>query len=141
MSQYSHPNDHNKKPEQTGATGARLATGCGMGCLTVVLVLALGVVAVFWYAQTKVNEFAHQYSSEDSVEFVYPEIQLHELELILERFESFRLAMANNDHDTAPLILSGDELNLIINNHKDFAPMAGKRYSKSRAKSCELTSA
>lgn len=126
MSHYSHPNNHNQKPEQTGATGAKVATGCGMGCLSVILVFLIGIVAVLWFAQTKVNQVAHKHSSEDPIEFVYPEIQLHELESILERFDVFRTAMANNNHDTDPLILSADDLNLVINNHKDFAPMAGK---------------
>lgn len=109
-----------EKNEQTGATGAKIVGGCGLGCLGLLLiclvVFALGVFAT----QRKANEYADRITSDKPVEFVYPEIQMHELEEILLRYDNFVENLENRETAT-PLILSAEDINILINHHDHFS--------------------
>ncbi|MDF1815349.1 MAG: hypothetical protein P1V20_24320 [Verrucomicrobiales bacterium] len=108
-----------------GKSGSTAAYGCGLGCLALLLIGGIVIFLGYQAIQSKVNSFADK-ASPNPIEFDYPEVQVHEAEAVFNRFDTFQKSLANDQVPDKPLILTKDEINILINHHKNFAPLAGK---------------
>jgi hypothetical protein len=99
--------------------------GCGLGCLIAVAacvaLVIFGVVAVKNYFGGVINE----YTSTEYVPLQPPQASEDLVSDALGKYDSFREGMTSGGQPE-PLALTGDELNLILWNHPNFAPLAGK---------------
>lgn len=118
------PNQMNQSPAQSSGGGGKCAAGCGIGCLIVVaLCVALGIGGYFW-AKGKVEEAVDLFTSDTAEEIVAPKAPKLQVEQVLARFDQFADEMeAGNVSE--PLILTGEELNLLLHNHENFSDFAG----------------
>lgn len=127
-----YPNDppayhgHPYEPQRRGmSSGAKWTMGCGLGCLFTLLIVAGGL----YWTYTKAKEFGvgmlNQFTSETAQTFPVPEAEPAQVESLVARFDSFGQAM-NERRDAEALVLTGDEINLLINNHPEMKEMAGK---------------
>jgi len=96
------------------------------GCLTVII-LALIVVGVLGYGLWKAKEYAFQYTDTKPAEFPEANVSPEMLNQTLKKLDAFSTTM-NGGKETATLTLTADEINVLINNHKDFEALKGKVY-------------
>ena len=118
---------HQDEPEPDGGkTGAKVAAGCGLGCLILAAIAIFGIVSALSTVQKRIDDLAAAATSEPAV-FDYPDMQVRDLDALLNRFDAFREAMAN-DQPAEPLALTADDINVLINEHPTFEPLAGKAF-------------
>lgn len=112
------------QPQQGMSSGAKWGIGCGIGCLT--LLLIFGGIALFTYFKVKELAVAvvDQYTSETPIVFEAPEAEQATIDALVARFDAFRTAMEEGT-DTEALRLTGEEINLLIHHHPDWEQMAG----------------
>lgn len=112
------------QPHQGMSSGAKWGVGCSIGCLT--LLLIFGCLAFFLYFKSKelVSAVVDQYTSETPIVFEAPEAEQVTIDALVAEFDDFRDAMEQGA-DTAPLMLTGEEINLLIYHHPDWEQMAG----------------
>ncbi len=123
MSEYRTPPQLPQPAEEKGHA-VKIATGCGLGCLAVVV--AAGFIAFFLYrsVESKVEEFASYVPAKPLI-IEYPEVQAVEAEEVIRRFDDFRSAMTRS-RTAAPLILSERDINTLIRYHPDFAALVNR---------------
>lgn len=118
------PNQMNQSPADSGGGGGKFVAGCGIGCLIVlVLSVALGIGGYFW-AKGKVEEAVELFTSDTAEEIVAPEAPEPQVERVLAKFDQFADEM-DAGNVSQPLILTGEELNLLLYNHEDFSHFGG----------------
>tara|TARA_R110002096_G_scaffold229871_2_gene419497 strand:- start:480 stop:1196 length:717 start_codon:yes stop_codon:yes gene_type:complete len=111
-------------PSASGS-GKKWATGCGIGCLvTIVLLVVLGF-AGFYALKNKMDEAVTAFTSDQPVAIEMPVADEAAVEDVLQRFDAFTAAM-EADEVPAPLVLTGDEINVLIFNHPNFSILVGK---------------
>ena len=126
MSEYVQPN-RIEEPDG-GKTAAKVATGCGLGCLGLAIVVFAGIYFGMKGVQSKVDELAEKATSEP-IQFESPEVEPNQADTIIKRFDDFRNALAKSE-PTETFTLSDSEINILINHHSSFAPIAGKAQVK-----------
>ncbi|MDF1754972.1 MAG: hypothetical protein P1U89_19445 [Verrucomicrobiales bacterium] len=105
-------------------SGKKVALGCGFGCLGAAIICLLIGFFVVRGLQSKAEALAGMASSEPMA-FDYPRVQANEAEAVVSRFDNFRQAIANAK-PAEPLVLTEDDLNILISQHPSFEPLAGK---------------
>lgn len=120
---YAQPAPVAPPPRKSGCGLGGL--GCGLGCLIAVAacvaLVVFGVVAAKNYFGKMVNE----YTATEYVPIAAPQASPEQVASAVEKFDSFSEGMAAGG-SPVPLTLTGEELNLILWNHPNFAPVAGK---------------
>lgn len=99
--------------------------GCGLGCLLAVgACVALGIFG-FVAAKNYFGKMVNEYTATEYVPLETPQATPDQVAAAVAKFDSFRAGMTTGG-SPEPLSLTGEELNLILWNHPNFAPVAGK---------------
>ena len=115
----------NAAPPPSSGNGKKVAVGCGLGCLVLVI---LGIVAavVIWGATKKAIEGGIAgFTAEQPVMIEPPQASPAQVEDAVTRFDTFKSAMEKGE-TPAPLELSDQDINVLFYNHPDFEWMEGK---------------
>lgn len=112
------------EPPRGLSSGAKWGIGCGSGCLVALLVA--GILGYLAWVKTKefTGKVLDEFTDKDPVTFVAPEVDQATIDGVITKFDEFRTAMTEG-RDAAPLMLSGDEINLLIHHHPDWKGFAG----------------
>ncbi len=112
------------QPKEGLSTGAKWGIGCSVGCLVTLLIA--GVIGYFVYVQAKEigTRLLNEYTSETPIVFTAPEAEPGTIEELVGRFDTFRDAMKTGG-EAQPLLLTGEEINLLIHHHPDWQDLAG----------------
>lgn len=104
-----------------------LVVGCALtGAIAILLVIASAVL--FTVGMPMLLDYAiNEYTTEESLELPIVEIGEKELEELTARVEEFGNAMEAGD-PAAPLVLSGDDINAMIQNDPDLSEIGDKVY-------------
>jgi hypothetical protein len=97
--------------------------GCIAASVLAVLLL-IAIVASIYFGYQAYLKFMNQYTSPTPVELPKVEMPQEDREALHKRFDAFKEAVDKGE-DTEPLVLSGDELNVLL---ADNAAVAGKVY-------------
>lgn len=123
---YYHPQPqptYQPPPRKSGCGCA--GAGCGVGCLVAVIagivcLVALGIAGKKWL-ETTINE----YTSYEAQPVVAPQATPEQIAAALAKAQAFRNGM-DGGGDPVPLVLTGEELNLVLWNDPEFSQLAGK---------------
>ena len=120
--QYSTGGDpHQQKPR----------SGCwkygAIGCLVIILLAIIGGYFAYKGIKRIVSEMADEYASMEPMELPAVDASAVEVAAVLDRVESFSNALQKDDL-SEPLILTGRDINILINNHPKWNEMSGKTY-------------
>jgi hypothetical protein len=126
MSEYQQA--HGPEEPDGGKTAAKVAVGCGLGCLGLAIVVFVVVYMGMKGIQGKVDELAENATSEP-IQFDPPDVPAGEADEIIMAFDRFRNALAKAQ-PVETYTLSEEEINVLINQHRAFAPIAGKAQVK-----------
>lgn len=112
-------------PPPSSGGGKKVAVGCGLGCLVLVI---LGIVAavLIWGATKKAIEGGiANFTADQPVMIEPPQAAPDQVQDAISRFDAFKAAMEKGE-TPAPLELSDQDINVLIYNHPDFGWMEGK---------------
>lgn len=125
MSEYQSPQSNQPYVEKENTnTGAKIATGCGIGCLAMVVVASVVAYLGYRALDAKINEFAEMAPTEP-LEIEYPMAEPEQVDQVIQRYDSFTDAISNS-RNSPPLVLSADEINILIKQHPDFSFLSGR---------------
>ena len=110
-----------QEPARGSGGGGRGCLGCSLGCFFMVIVGAVGAYLLFVGAKKMVE----QYTATQAVPVEAPVASQDQIDGAISKFDAFRTGMESGG-TPVPLSLTGDEINMLIFNHPDFAPVAGK---------------
>lgn len=111
------------RPDDGSGSGKKVAAGCGIGCL---VVLILGVVLSVWafnFTKKALASTVEDFTSESPVELVRPEVEPARSEDAIRRFDQFREEMGQGI-PSEPLVLSEEDLNALLQDHPAFSGAA-----------------
>ena len=111
-------------PPPESNSGKKTATCCGIGCLTVLVVGVIAVIAAMAWTKKAVGDFADKYTSDDPVKIEMPVLSDQQVADVTSRFDKF-LSDVSAGNATEPLQLSESDINALIAKHPKFAGMAG----------------
>jgi len=107
--------------DDTGSgTGKKVFVGCSIGCLVLLIVIVVAAIVV---VKMGVNT-ALEFTEEEPIEFATPTADQATVDDVKARYEAFRNAMGAGQ-DAEPLVLSGEDVNLLIYHHPDFVTFQG----------------
>lgn len=112
------------QPSDGMSPGAKWGIGCSLGCL--LLALVVGGLGIFGVIKAKQwgTAMLDQYTADAPLAFEAPVASPETVAALLERFDAFSAAMREGA-EAEPLVLSGDEINLLIHHHPDWQELAG----------------
>jgi hypothetical protein len=96
------------------------------GCLTLII-LALIVVGVVVYGLWRAREYAFQYTDTKPAEFPAIKNAPEVYDKTVKKLNDFATTLQTGKQ-SATLKLTADEMNILINQHQDFAALKGKLY-------------
>ncbi len=99
--------------------------GCGLGCLLAVGVCVALVIFGVVAAKNYFGKMVEEYTATEYVPIETPQASPEQVASALEKFDSFSEGIGAGG-SPVPLTLTGEELNLILWNHANFAAVAGK---------------
>ena len=111
-------------PPPESDSGKKIATCFGIGCLTVLVVGVVAVIAVMAWTKKAVGDFADKYTSDDPVKIEMPVLSDQQVADVSARFDEFKTNIAAGNA-TGPLRLSETDINALIAKHPDFSALAG----------------
>ena len=98
--------------------------GC-IASLILVLVLAVGLFFGARYALSRLNRLVAQYSDTSPVPLPVAQLPPQEMQAVLDRITAFSAALDAHTN-TAPLILTGEQVNALLASRPEFAIFKGK---------------
>ena len=111
-------------PPDSGS-GKKWLFGCGCGCLGLILLLSIGG----YIAYTKIQEFAAtaiaEYTATEPVAVEIPQLAPAQIEESMAKFNAFQAGLADGA-EPVPLVLSGQDINALIQSHPSFKPLADR---------------
>ncbi|MEX2580684.1 MAG: hypothetical protein WD342_16625 [Verrucomicrobiales bacterium] len=120
------PDDPNLPPASgSSGNGGKVAIGCGVGCLAVLVVGGIIAYFIFTTVKTRIAEGVENYTAVQPVAIEPPRIAENEIEDAIARFDAFRGAMDRGEQ-AAPLVLTDDDINALLFHHPSFKEVAGK---------------
>jgi len=106
-------------------SGKKWLFGCGCGCLGLILILSIGV----YFAYTKIQEFAAtaiaEYTATEPVAVEIPQLTPAQIEESMAKFSAFQAGFADGA-EPVPLLLSGQDINALIQSHPTFKALADR---------------
>jgi len=103
----------------------RFPWGCLIGgCLTVVLVMLIGIGVVGYMGYTFYISQVNKYTSSEAVDIPKIEKSKEESDAVKKRLEDFKSSLERNE-STEPFVLTSDEINALISTEND---LKGKLY-------------
>lgn len=111
-------------PPPESDSGKKIATCFGIGCLTVLVVGVVAVIAVMAWTKKAVGDFADKYTSDDPVKIEMPLLSDQQVADVSTRFDEFKTNIAAGNA-TVALRLSETDINALITKHPDFSAIAG----------------
>lgn len=97
------------------------------GCLTLVVVFLVGVLAVFFGVRHFINQAVEKYTDTTPMSLPKVEISMAEANAAAEKVKAFKTAL-DSGVAAAPLALTEKELNALIANSPDFAELKDRVY-------------
>ena len=111
-----------------GRTLRRNEGNCWLwGCATVTLVIVLGSIVGAFTVKYYIGQLREQYTDDAPVELPVVDMGPEELKALIERTDAFSQSM-EDDLPSAPLTLTQDEINALIQNHSDLEKFNGRVY-------------
>jgi hypothetical protein len=120
---YAQPAPVAPPPRKSGCGLGGL--GCGLGCLIAVAACVGLVIFGVFAAKNYFGKMVDEYTATEYVPITAPQASPEQVASAVEKFDSFSQGMGVGG-SPVPLTLTGEELNLILWNHPNFAPAAGK---------------
>lgn len=106
-------------------SGKKWLFGCGCGCLGLILILSIGV----YFAYIKIQEVAAtaiaEYTATESVAVEIPQLSQDQIDHSVEKFSAFQAGLADGT-EPVTLVLSGQDINALIQSHPTFKPLADR---------------
>lgn len=121
--QSPYQQSYHQAPPSSGS-GGKWALGCGLGCLALVIVLAIGGFFAFSSFKKMASGMVEGYTATEAAEIEVPEVSQGLIDGATEKFNAFKSGVEGGN--PVPLALSGEEINALIFNHPNFSPLAGK---------------
>jgi hypothetical protein len=120
------PEPYRVHPEASASgSGGKWLFGCGCGCLVALLLFAIGS----YFAYTKVREVAAdlvaEYSANEPVPVEITPLSDSQIDQSLAKFSAFEAGM-DGSADPVPLVLTGQDINALIQAHPSFEALAGR---------------
>ncbi len=98
---------------------------CGIGCFIVLLVIGGLCAGAFYWAKNTITDL----TEEKAVPIEAPQSTPQQVSDVFTRFDSFRDAMASGK-PSGPLLLSDQDINLLMYHHSNFEAISGKSQVK-----------
>ena len=106
-------------------SGKKWLFGCGCGCLGLILILSIGG----YFAYIKIQEVAAtaiaEYTATESVAVAIPQLSQDQIDQSVEKFSAFQAGLADGT-EPVTLVLSGQDINALIQSHPTFKPLADR---------------
>ena len=106
-------------------SGKKWLFGCGCGCLGLILILSIGG----YFAYIKIQEVAAtaiaEYTATESVAVEIPQLSQDQIDQSVEKFSAFQAGLADGT-EPVTLVLSGQDINALIQSHPTFKPLADR---------------
>lgn len=106
-------------------SGKKWLFGCGCGCLGLILLLSIGS----YFAYTKIQEVAAtaiaEYTASEPVAVEIPQLSQDQIDQSVEKFSAFQAGLADGA-EPVTLVLSGQDINALIQSHPTFKPLADR---------------
>ncbi len=102
--------------------------GCfAIGCITLVILGIVGIVAVSYWTKTAFDSLVNSYTDETALVLPVVEIAEEDLESLRQRVDTFRKTI-DEDEVEARIELTADELNALITHDEKMNALEGKVY-------------
>ena len=98
-----------------------------IGCLSIIVLLVIGGLIAFFGIRSYMSNLLEKYTETEPR--ALPELTFSEAEAqrVVARMDAFKKAVEEST-PTEPLVLTGDEVNMLIHHHPQWKPLAGKVY-------------
>jgi hypothetical protein len=118
------PDDRHDMPP--GPPPKRRGASCFLvGCLTVLVVMVIGAVVVFFVVRSLMLRWVEEYTDTELRPLPVSTMAREEVDQLFARIEAFEGALKSGV-PAPPLELSADDINALIQYHPDWEPMRGK---------------
>ncbi len=98
---------------------------CGIGCFVLLLIVGGLCAAGFYWAKNTITDL----TEEKAVPIEAPQATPQQVSDVFTRFDTFREAIATGK-PSGPLVLSDQDINLLMYHHNDFEAISGKSQVK-----------
>ncbi len=106
-------------------SGGKWLFGCGCGCLGLILVLVIGGYFAYGKFQTMATDLIGGYTATEAVKVEIPPLSQAEIDQSVAKFSAFQAGMAAGA-TPVPLVLSGQDINALIQHHPSFKALADR---------------
>lgn len=113
------------QPQASKSGTGKWLFGCGCGCLGLLLLLVIGVYFAFSKLKTAATELVANYTAAAPVKVEIPPISQAQVDQAVEKFSAFQAGLAGTG-EAEPLVLSGQDINALIQNHVSFKPLTDR---------------
>lgn len=122
---YRAPHYQPQPQGPTSGSGKKWLFGCGCGCLGLLLLFAIGSYFAYNKIKTVAAELINEYTAPTAVKVEIPPLSPAQIDQAVTKFSAFQAALASGG-DTEPLVLSGQDINALIQNHVSFKPFTDR---------------
>jgi hypothetical protein len=98
-----------------------------IGCLSVFVLLIIGGIAAYYGIKRAFTGLVDNYTDTQPRELMQIAMAETDVQSVIERADKFKAAVKEGKA-TDPLVLSGDDINALIQHHSDLKDVAGKAY-------------
>ena len=106
-------------------SGKKWLFGCGCGCLGLILILSIGGYFAYIKIQEVVATAIAEYTATESVAVEIPQLSQDQIDQSVEKFSAFQAGLADGT-EPVTLVLSGQDINALIQSHPTFKPLADR---------------
>ncbi|NLT70685.1 MAG: hypothetical protein GXX91_08315 [Verrucomicrobiaceae bacterium] len=113
------------QPQAPKSSTGKWLFGCGCGCLGLLLLLVIGVYFAVSKLKTAATELVANYTAAAPVKVEIPPISPAQVDQAVEKFSAFQASLSGGG-EAEPLVLSGQDINALIQNHVSFKPLTDR---------------
>jgi hypothetical protein len=106
-------------------SGGKWLFGCGCGCLGLILILVIGGYFSYGWLRTMASDMIGGYTATEPVKVEIPQLSQAEIDQSVAKFSAFQAGMAAGA-TPVPLVLSGQDINALIQYHPSFKALADR---------------
>ena len=107
-------------PPGTGS-GGKWALACGLGCLALIVIAAVGSYFVYGFVKSKATEVVAGFTTTEAVKVEMPELSQAQIDAAQAKYDAFTAGMGGGE--LVPLVLTGDDINALIIKHPSFSAL------------------